>query len=492
MFSYLQRIGKAFMLPIALLPAAGLLLGIGGALSNPATIAAYPILDIPQLQYIFILMADAGNSVFSNLSLIMAIGLAVGLSRDNKGSAALAAAVSFIIMNASIGSMITISGNENLAIDTGVVGSLVIGIVVSNLNNRFSDIKLPDFLGFFAGSRFIPIISSFSAIFIGMVFYLIWPPIQNLLVDGGTLISQLGYFGTFLYGFLLRLTGAFGLHHMIYPLFWFTELGGVEVVNGAQVVGAQNIFFAQIADPSHVGLYTEGTRFFAGRFATMMFGLPGAAFAMYKCIPAFRRKKYIGLFFSVALTSFLTGITEPLEYMFLFVSPALYVFHAFLDGLSFMIADILNIAIGNTFSGGFIDFFLFGILQGEDKTHWMYVLPIGVAWFGLYYASFTFFIKKFKIATPGHLEDDIVEENVTLDDTAYDILEAVGMTDNIISVEACITRLRFELKDSSIVNEEKIKETGANGIVKVQGGVQIIYGAKAEPLAKIINKEMRK
>ncbi len=492
MFSYLQRIVKAFMLPIALLPAAGLLLGIGGALSNPATIAAYPVLDIPQLQYVFILMADAGNSVFSNLSLIMAIGLAVGLSRDNKGSAALAAAVSFIIMNASISSMITISGNENLAIDTGVVGSLAIGIVVSNLNNKFSDIKLPDFLGFFAGSRFIPIISSFASIFIGMIFFLVWPPIQGLLVSGGEIIAQMGYIGTFFYGFLLRLTGAFGLHHMIYPLFWFTELGGVETVNGIQVVGAQNIFFAQIADPTHVGLYTEGTRFFAGRFATMMFGLPGAALAMYKCIPSIRRKKYIGLFVSVALTSFLTGITEPLEYMFLFVSPLLYVFHAFLDGLSFMIADILNIAIGNTFSGGFIDFFLFGILQGEDKTHWMYVIPLGIAWFGLYYTSFTFFIKKFNIATPGHLEDDLVEENSSLDDMAFNILEGVGQINNVVSVEACITRLRFELKDSSLVDEDIIKETGANGVVKVKDGIQIIYGAKAEPLSKIINKEMRK
>ncbi len=491
MFSVLQRIGKSFMLPIALLPAAGLLLGIGGSFSNAATIAAYPILDNSVLQAIFVVMSNAGNSVFANLSLIMAIGLTVGLSKENKGAAALAGAVAYVVMNSSIDAMIQISGQTDLTIDTGVMGSIVIGGTVAYLNNNYHDIKLPEFLGFFAGSRFIPIISSFIAIFIGGIFFIIWPPIQNLLVTTGKMIADLGAVGTFFYGFGLRLTGAFGLHHMIYPLFWFTELGGVETVNGVQVVGAQNIFFAQIADPNHTGLYTEGTRFFAGRFATMMFGLPGATYAMYKVIPDERKKKYAGLFISVALTSFLTGITEPIEYMFLFVSPFLYVFHAFLDGVSFFIADILNISIGNTFSGGLIDFLLFGVLQGNSKTNWIYVIPIGIIWFGIYYFSFKYFILKFKIATPGHLTDDLSEEGYSLEEIATEVINGLGGIENINSVEACITRLRVQIDDSQKINEELITKTGPNGIINVQGGVQIIYGAKADPLSKIINKKLK-
>ncbi len=490
MFSLLQRIGKSFMLPIALLPAAGLLLGIGGSLSNQATIAAYPILDNDFLQVIFTIMSNAGNSVFANLALIMAIGLTIGLSKENKGPAGLAGAVAFVVMNATIDSMIQINSNE-VAIDTGIAGSVAIGCTVSFLNNRYHAIKLPEFLGFFAGSRFIPIISSFVAIIIGSLFYLIWPPIQQLLINGGEIIGQMGVLGTFFYGFFLRLTGAFGLHHMIYPLFWFTELGGVEAVNGIDVVGAQNIFFAQIADPNHVGLYTEGTRFFAGRFATMMFGLPGATYAMYQVIPDERKKKYAGLFISVALTSFLTGITEPIEYMFLFVAPFLYVFHAFLDGVSFFIADIINIAIGNTFSGGLIDFLLFGVLQGNDKTNWIYVIPIGLLWFGLYYYSFKYLILKFNIHTPGHLSDDLANENLQIEDIALIVMDALGGKENIKSVEACITRLRIELNDGTKINEAQITKTGPNGIINVKGGIQIIYGAKAEALSRIINKRLK-
>ena len=479
------------MLPIAILPAAGLLLGIGGALSNPNTVQAYPFLNVSWLQGIFSIMSSAGNVVFTNLALIMCIGLSVGLAKKDKGTAGLAGAVAFLVMNASISGMITAFNPAVESIDTGVVGAIVIGLTVSYLHNKYGNIQLPSVLGFFGGSRFVPIVSSFSAIFIGAIFFLIWPTFQGWLVAVGNGIAGLGPIGTFLYGFLLRLTGAVGLHHMIYPLFWYTELGGVEVVAGQTIVGAQNIFFAQLADPNHVGLFTEGTRFFAGRFATMMFGLPGACLAMYHCVPKAKRKLVGGLFLGAAITSFVTGITEPIEFMFLFVAPWLYVVHAALDGLSFFIADILNISIGNTFSGGLIDFTLFGVLQGNDKTNWIYVLIIGVIWFALYYFVFRFLITKFNVMTPGR---ETEEENVnvvtkdSLNEVAEQILVALGGAENLEDVDACITRLRVAVKDVKKVDKDKIKSLGATAVLEVKGGIQAIFGAKADPIKQKINE----
>lgn len=484
MFKYLQKIGKAFMLPIAILPAAGLLLGIGGAFSSAATISAYPFLDVPALQAIFKIMSAAGNVIFSNLALLLCVGLCIGLARKDKGTAALAGVVGFLVMNGTIAAMLSIFNPEGAAIDTGVIGALVMGIIAVNLHNKYQNIQLPQVLGFFGGSRFVPIITSISAILVGSAFYLIWPPLQNLLVSTGDLISSAGPIGTFFYGFLMRLCGAVGLHHMIYPMFWYTELGGTEMVNGLQVVGAQNIFFAQLADPNHVGLFTEGTRFFAGRFSTMMFGLPAACLAMYHSVTSENKKKYLGIFLGVALTSFITGITEPIEFMFLFVSPALYVVHALLDGVSFFIADILNISIGNTFSGGVIDFTLFGILQGNAKTNWLLQIPVGVIWAGLYYVVFRFAITKFNIMTPGRGDEEVSEiEDVpsksSLHDEALIIIEALGGQDNIEDVDACITRLRVGVKNSECVDQETLKKVGATAVLTVKDGVQAIFGAKA-------------
>lgn len=491
MFKNLQKIGKSFMLPIAILPAAGLLLGIGGALSNPNTVQTYPVLNIPWLQGIFQIMSSAGDVVFGNLALIMCIGLSVGLAKKDKGTAALAGAVAFLVMNAAIQGMINAFNPNVESIDTGVVGAIVIGSVVSYLHNRYHNIQLPSVLGFFGGSRFVPIISSFASILIGAVFFLIWPTFQEWLVTIGNVIANFGAIGTFLYGFLLRLTGAVGLHHMIYPLFWYTELGGVAEVAGQTIVGAQNIFFAELADPNHIGLFTEGTRFFAGRYATMMFGLPAACLAMYHCVPKNKRKAIAGMFLGAAVTSFITGITEPIEFMFLFVAPWLYVVHAFFDGLSFLIADLLNISIGNTFSGGLIDFLLFGVLQGNDKTNWIYVLFVGAIWFGLYYFTFRFLITKFNVATPGR-EDDHEEVSVvtkdSMNETAIEILEALGGKENIDDVDACITRLRVAVKDVDKVDKNKIKALGATAVLEVKGGVQAIFGAKADPLKQKINE----
>ena len=490
MFKQLQKIGKSFMLPIAILPAAGLLLGIGGALSNPNTVQAYPFLDIPWLQGIFQVMSSAGDVVFGNLALIMCIGLAVGLAKKDKGTAGLAGAVAFLVMNASIKGMINAFNPAVGSIDTGVVGAIVIGSVVAYLHNKYSNIQLPSVLGFFGGSRFVPIVSSFTAIFIGAVFFMIWPTFQNWLVTIGNGIANLGPIGTFLYGFLLRLTGAVGLHHMIYPLFWYSELGGVAQVAGQTVVGAQNIFFAQLADPNHVGLFTEGTRFFAGRFATMMFGLPAACLAMYHCVPKEKRNLVGGLFLGAAITSFVTGITEPIEFMFLFVAPWLYVVHAFFDGLSFFLADILNISIGNPFSGGLIDFTLLGVLQGNDKTNWIYVLLIGAVWAVLYYFTFRFLITKFNVMTPGREPEGEEVKVVTKDsmnETAAEVLKALGGKENIDDVDACITRLRVAVRDVSKVDKERIKALGATAVLEVKGGVQAIFGAMADPLKQKIN-----
>lgn len=491
MFKQLQKIGKSFMLPIAILPAAGLLLGIGGALSNPNTVQAYPFLDVKWLQGIFSIMTSAGDVVFANLALIMCIGLSIGLAKKDKGTAALAGAVSFLVMNASIKGMITAFNPEIASIDTGVVGAIVIGLVVSNLHNKYNNIQLPAVLGFFGGARFVPIVSAFAAIFIGAIFFLIWPTFQGWLTTAGKGISELGPVGTFLYGFLLRLTGAVGLHHMVYPLFWYTELGGTAQVAGETIIGAQNIFFAQLADPNHTGLFTEGTRFFAGRFATMMFGLPAACLAMYHCVPKERRKLVGGLFLGGAITSFITGITEPIEFMFLFVAPWLYVVHAVFDGLSFLVADLLNISIGNTFSGGLIDFTLFGALQGNDKTNWILVLAMGAVWACLYYFSFRFLILKFNVMTPGREDNNEgvrVVTKETLAQTSVEVLEALGGPENIEDVDACITRLRVSVKDVSKVDKDRIKALGATGVLDVKGGIQAIFGSMADPIKQKINE----
>nr|WP_251717073.1 PTS transporter subunit IIABC [Lactobacillus agrestimuris] len=484
------------MLPIAILPVAGLLLGLGGALTNDAAVNAYPWLNQVWLQTVLKVMNFAGNAVFSNLALIFSIGLAVGLAKGDKGTAGLAGGVAYLVYTATISGLLQLFDPKN-NIDTGVLGAIVIGSVVAYLHNHYRKTQLPQFLGFFGGSRFIPIISSLTAIVIGAIFFIIWPPIQSWLTSAGYAIAKMGSFGSFLYGFLLRLTGAVGLHHTIYPMFWYTALGGTAEVAGKTVVGAQNIFFAQLADPNHHGLFTYGTRFFAGRFATMMFGLPGAALAMYLCLPKRNRKKDGGLYLSGGLTSFLTGITEPLEYTFLFVAPWLYVIHAFLDGCSFWVADIMNIRIGNSFSGGLIDYLLFGVLQGRDKTNWPNVLLMGIIWFFLYFLIFTFCIKKFHVNIPGMKDDtdagaDAIMSNGPktgnkLYDESMDIIAALGGRDNIQTVSACATRLRVSLKDNSKVNEGVFKKLGAPGVLKVAGGVQAILGGKADIYSQEIN-----
>ncbi|HEM3525767.1 TPA: PTS transporter subunit EIIC [Streptococcus suis] len=494
-FKKFSQLGQAFMLPISILPVAGLLLGIGGALSNSNAVAQFPVLDQAWLQAVFTIMSTAGSAVFANLALIFAIGVAVGLADADKGTAGLSAGVAYLVYTATISGFLTLFADKGASIDTGVLGALAIGITVATLHNKYRKIELPAFLGFFGGSRFIPIISSFAAIAIGSIFYIIWPPIQNLLVDFGKAIAEMGSFGTFLYGFGLRLTGAFGLHHTIYPMFWYTSLGGSEVVAGETIQGAQNIFFAQLADANHTGLFTYGTRFFAGRFATMIFGLPASCLAMYHAIPKENRKKVGSFYSSSALTSLLTGITEPIEFSFLFVAPWLYVVHAFLDGLSFLVADLLQIRIGNSFSGGLIDYLIFGVFQGNDKTNWIYVIPVGLLWAAVYYLVFKFLVTKFHVLVPGMESSDqashsekVLSNGSSLRDNAIAIIYALGGADNIENVTACATRLRVSLRNSGLVDKGVIQSIGATAVLDVKGGIQAIFGGKAILYSQEINQ----
>lgn len=503
-FEKAQRFGKSFMLPIAVLPAAGLLLGIGGALSNPNTLVAYPFLNVPWLQAIFTIMSSAGSIVFANLAVIFAVGIAVGLARSDKGTAGLAALLGYLVMNASLNAVLSITGklaHENLTaagqgmalgiqtLETGVFGGAVVGILTSILHNRYNKKQLPQFLGFFGGSRFIPIITSFASVLLGVAMFIIWPPIQGVIFKMGGLVEATGYVGTLIYGFVLRMLGPFGLHHIFYMPFWTTGLGGSMVVNGTLVEGTQKIFFAQLADPSTQQFYIGTARFMSGRFITMMFGLLGAALAIYHTAKPENKKKVFGLLFSAALTSFLTGITEPIEFSFLFIAPWLYVIHAFYDGLAFMMAHIFQITIGQTFSGGFIDFVLFGILQGNAKTNWIFVPMIGACWFALYYVTFRYAITKFNFKTPGREEETTYEpasQQPQAHERAGQILSALGGGENIKDVDCCATRLRVTVYDIAKVSEAVLKQTGAKGVIVKGHGVQVVYG----PQVTIIKNEI--
>jgi PTS system maltose and glucose-specific IIC component len=502
LFEKAQKFGKAFMLPIAILPAAGLLLGIGGALSNPNTVASYPFLDVHWLQSIFTVMSITGAVVFSNLAVLFAIGIAVGLARTDKGTAGLAAFIAYIVMNATINAVLNITGHlaiDNImeagqgmtlgiqTLETGVLGGILAGVLAAYLHNRYNKTQLPAFLGFFSGSRFVPIICSFGSIFLGLFLFLVWPSVQSVIMHAGGLVQSTGPVGTFVYGFILRMLGPLGLHHLFYMPFWVTGLGGSEIVNGVLVEGTQKIFFAQLADPTVTKFYEGTSRFMAGRFGTMMFGLPGAALAIYLAARPENRKRVAGLMGSAALTSFLTGITEPLEFAFLFVAPILYLAHALMDGLSFMLADIFQITIGQTFSGGAIDFMLFGVLQGEDKTHWTMVPLVGALLFVLYFAVFSVLIRVLKLNTPGREPEEAVEEiSVDKEARAAIVLENIGGAMNIEELDCCATRLRLTVKNPDIVDKEGLRAIGAKGVIVKGKGVQVIFG----PEVSVIKNEM--
>ena len=511
-FGVLQRVGRSFMLPIALLPVAGLLLGIGSSFTNETMLAAYGLNSVIHpgtlIYTILDVMSQTGSAVFNNLALLFAMGVAIGMARKEKEVAALSGAVAYIIMNTAIQAMINAAGGVEampanstttmLGITTlqmGVFGGIVVGLGVAALHNKFYKIELPQVLAFFGGTRFVPIISSIVYLVVGIAMFYIWPVVQSGIAALGALVLASGYAGTFIYGLLERALIPFGLHHVFYMPFWQTAVGGTAIIDGVTVTGAQNIFFAELASKSTTVFSVSATRFMAGKFPFMMFGLPGAALAMYQCAKPEKKKVAGGLLLSAALTAFLTGITEPLEFTFIFVALPMYAVHCVLAGLSFMLMHILNVGVGMTFSGGLIDLVLFGVMQGNAKTHWMWVVVVGAVYFVLYYIIFRFMISKFDYKTPGRDDAEEVKLYTRADVNARSaasgstapagddpvsalIVEGLGGTDNLSDVDCCATRLRCTVKDAALVRQDVLKASGASGVICKGNGIQVVYGPK--------------
>ena len=511
-FGVLQRVGRSFMLPIALLPVAGLLLGIGSSFTNETMLAAYGLNSVIHpgtlIYTILDVMSQTGSAVFNNLALLFAMGVAIGMARKEKEVAALSGAVAYIIMNTAIQAMINAAGGVDampanstttmLGITTlqmGVFGGIVVGLGVAALHNKFYKIELPQVLAFFGGTRFVPIISSIVYLVVGIAMFYIWPVVQSGIAALGALVLASGYAGTFIYGLLERALIPFGLHHVFYMPFWQTAVGGTAIIDGVTVTGAQNIFFAELASKSTTVFSVSATRFMAGKFPFMMFGLPGAALAMYHCAKPEKKKAAGGLLLSAALTAFLTGITEPLEFTFIFVALPMYAVHCVLAGLSFMLMHILNVGVGMTFSGGLIDLVLFGAMQGNAKTHWIWVVVVGAVYFVLYYLIFRFMISKFDYKTPGRDDAEEVKLYTRADVNARSaasgsnapagddpvsalIVEGLGGAVNLSDVDCCATRLRCTVKDAALVKQDVLKASGASGVICKGNGVQVVYGPK--------------
>ena len=512
------------MLPIAILPVAGLLLGLGSSFTNATTIETYGLGWLlgegTVLNALLVIMNAVGSAIFNNLPLIFAVGVAIGMAKKEKEVSALSAVIAYFVMNVSINAMLQITGKilddgsiaDNVlsgtiasvcgiqSLQMGVFGGIIVGLGVAALHNRFYKIELPNALSFFGGTRFVPIISTVVYLFVGIAMYFIWPTVQNGIYALGGLVTGTGYFGTLVFGLIKRALIPFGLHHVFYMPFWQTAVGGTMEVAGQMVEGGQNIFFAQLADSANITHFSaDATRYFSGEFIFMIFGLPGAALAMYHCAKPEKKKQAGGLLLSAALACMFTGITEPLEFSFLFVAPALFAVQVVLAGTAYMIAHMLNIAVGLTFSGGFLDFFLFGILQGNEKTSWMLVIPVGIVYFFLYYFIFSFMIKKFDFKTPGREDDDTqtklytkadvnarkeagknadAKTDAAVDELSAAISRGLGGKANISDVDCCATRLRITVIDANKVNDTILKSTGASGVVHKGQGVQIIYGPK--------------
>ena len=513
-FGVLQRVGRSFMLPIAILPVAGLFLGIGGSFTNANMIEAYGLSGIlgegTFLYAILSVLNKCGDIVFGNLPILFAMGVAIGMAKKEKEVAALAAAIAFFIMHSAIGAMLTVTnaaatlpngsissvvGIESLQM--GVFGGIIVGLGVAALHNRFYKIELPQVLSFFGGTRFVPIICSIVYLIVGIVMFYIWPVIQQGIYAVGDVVRSSGYAGTLIYGIMERALIPFGLHHVFYLPFWQTAVGGTATIDGNLIEGAQNIFFAQLASSNTTIFDVEATRFMAGKFPLMIFGLPGAALAMYKTAKPEKKQIAGGLLLSAALTSMLTGITEPLEFTFLFIAPILYAIHCFFAGCAYMLMHIFKVGVGMTFSGGLIDLTLFGIMQGNAKTNWIWVVIIGIAYFVVYFLVFTVLIKKFNFKTPGREDDDVETKLYTradvnaakaggaagaatggVDAVSQLICKGLGGKKNISDVDCCATRLRCTVIDSSKVQDALLKQSGAAGVIHKGLGVQVIYGPK--------------
>ena len=522
-FGVLQRIGRSFMLPIALLPIAGLFLGIGQSFTNPTTLESYGLTWLlgegTVLGAILTVLSEVGNIIFGNLPIIFAAGVALGMAKTEKATATLSAVIAFFVMHSTINACLRLSGafDEGAevlegsianvtginSLQMGVFGGIIVGLGVAFLHNRFYKIKLPTVLSFFGGTRFIPIISTIAYTLVGVIMFFTWPYVQSGIYSLGDLVLKSGYAGTFIYGFIERVLIPFGLHHVFYLPFWQTGLGGSAMIDGVMIYGAQNIFFAELA--AGVDRFSvEATRFMSGKFPMMIFGLPGAALALYSVAKPNKKRIVGGLLLSAALTAMLTGITEPLEFTFLFVTPVLYFIHCIFSGAAYMLMHMLDVGVGMTFSGGIIDLTLLGILQGNDKTNWLMVIPIGIIYFVLYFGVFRILIRKRNYKTPGREEDEAETKLYTRADydekrtmqsegvgdgtgsvannrskgaqTAELIIKALGGRKNFDEVDCCATRLRLTVKDPSMVDEAALRRTGAAGVIVKGNGVQVVYG----------------
>lgn len=513
-FGVLQRVGRSFMLPIALLPVAGLLLGIGSSFTNQTMLETYKLTSVIYpgsiLYTILDIMNLCGSAVFNNLALLFAMGVAIGMAKKEKEVAALSGAIAYLVMNTAISAMINAAGGVDamaansttsslgiITLQMGVFGGIIVGLGVAALHNRFYKTQLPQVLSFFGGTRFVPIVCTAVYLVVGIVMFYIWPIIQYGISLLGNLVISSGYIGTWIYGIIERALIPFGLHHVFYMPFWQTALGGTATIDGVVVQGAQNIFFAELASKNVDVFSVSATRFMSGKFPFMIFGLVGAALAMYRCARPEKRKVVGGLLISAALTSMLTGITEPLEFTFLFVAPAMYVVHCIYAGLSYMLMHILNVGVGMTFSGGLIDLTLFGILQGNAKTHWIWIVIVGIAYFFLYYFTFSFMIRRMNLKTPGREEDDEETKLYTRadfkaktgvgpdgaapaaacsDPVSALILQGLGGKKNLSDVDCCATRLRITVIDETKVSDSLLKQSGASGVIHKGNGIQVVYG----------------
>lgn len=528
LFGVLQRVGRSFMLPIALLPIAGLLLGVGASLTNAAMIESYGLENIlgegTVLNSVLRVLSAVGSIIFDNLPIIFAMGVALGMAESEKATATLSAAIAFFVMHATISTLLDITGKAadgslhegSIAqvvginsLQMGVFGGIIVGLGVAALHNKFYKIKLPTVISFFGGTRFIPIISTVVYVVVGALMFFVWPFIQEGIFALGNLVLNSGYIGTAIYGFIERILIPFGLHHVFYLPFWQTGVGGSAIVDGNLIMGAQNIFFAELASPSTEVFSVSATRFMSGKFPFMIFGLPGAALAMYTTAKREKRRVAGGLLLSASLTAMLTGITEPIEFTFLFVAPVLYLFHSLFAGLSYMFTHVFDVGVGMTFSGGIIDLLLFGVLQGNEKTRWIAIIPIGIVYFIVYFLLFRFMIRKFDYVTPGREEDgetklytradynekkraevagepEMSAADVGLESTSSLIVRGLGGKENIKNVDCCATRLRVTVKDSSLVTDALLKKSGAAGVIKRGNGVQVVYG----PQVSVIKSEL--
>ena len=531
LFGVLQRVGRSFMLPIALLPIAGLLLGVGASLTNAAMIESYGLEKIlgegTLLNSILTVLSAVGSIIFDNLPIIFAMGVALGMAESEKATATLSAAIAFFVMHATISTLLSLTGKISdgslhegsiaevvgiTSLQMGVFGGIIVGLGVAVLHNKFYKIKLPTVISFFGGTRFVPIISTVVYVAVGAAMFFVWPFIQEGIFGLGNLVLSSGYVGTAVYGFIERILIPFGLHHVFYLPFWQTGVGGSAIVDGNLIMGAQNIFFAELASPATEVFSVSATRFMSGKFPFMIFGLPGAALAMYSCAKTQKKKIAGGLLLSAALTAMLTGITEPIEFTFLFVAPVLYFFHSLLAGLSYMLTHVFRVGVGMTFSGGIIDLLLFGVLQGNEKTGWIAILPLGIVYFVVYFLLFRFMIRKFDYVTPGREEDgetklytradynekkkgsgpevagepEMSASAVGLEDTSSLIVRGLGGRENIRDVDCCATRLRVTVKNSDLVTDSLLKMSGAAGVIRRGNGVQVVYG----PQVSVIKSEL--